>query len=102
MSKNCNEDVQSYWMDMFEQQKASGKSIRRFCLELGIPVTTFHSAKNRYINTDESRQTVSLVPVVVQQPAGKVTVSINGVTLSYDSGTSPEDLQSVISCLVKL
>lgn len=102
MSKNCNEDVQSYWMDVFEQQKASGKSIKRFCLDLGIPPTSFHSARRRYLKQESTNSTAAIMPVVVQQPAGKVTVSINGITLSYDSGTSPEDLQSVVSCLVKL
>lgn len=102
MSKNCNEDVQNYWMDVFEQQKVSGKSIKRFCLDLGIPPTSFHSARRRYLKQTPACSAEAIMPVVIQNPVGKVTVSINGITLSYDSGTSAEDLQSVISCLVKL
>ena len=102
MDKARHEEIRNNWLCLFQKQKDSGLTIEEFCRIQGIPPTSFRSAMQRYIKPNESGKKVSLVPVAVQQPAGKVTVTINGIALSYDSGTSPEDLQSVVSCLVKL
>lgn len=98
-----HQELKDYWVDHFRKQKESGVCIEEYCRRQGIPPTSFHSARKRYLEQPLTpNKTTAIVPIVMEPQSRRIQVSVNGIQLAFDSGTSAEDLQSVISCLAKL
>ena len=100
------------WALLIEQQQSSGLTVRQWCSENSVAVSSFYQWQNRLCKALAVAQTPtvpSIVPSfvdvtsvannVASKPA--IDVSYNGFSVSIASGTDPATIQAVIWALQK-
>ena len=106
----------SYWLEIFEQYRASGKSQRQFCIENNHPYSQFKYYWEKLIHKPKRAESITdshFVPVTIgpsqektkttlSRPAKAVIELPNDVrcTLSIESGL--EDFGTLLKQLVSL
>jgi hypothetical protein len=88
------------WQQLLAEQAASQRTIREFCQEKGIGLSTFSRWRQRLAGTPgpQARSGSSFVPVAVP-PRSDITVHAGSATVTLSSMVSPQWLAAFIKAL---
>lgn len=94
-----------HWRAVMTEQKASGKSVKEFCRDRGIPAWKFHYWRNRIGEAAGESGGPAFLPVrVVSGPvqtemgAGVEVVFPSGAVLRADGGALRELVEALARC----
>ena len=75
------------WKEIIESQQSSGLTIKQYCEERDIPVSSFYKYKRNIksvaLNTD------SFIPVVVTPSSAPICLTINGYSIECEASSLP-------------
>ncbi len=92
--RSCEE-----WQQLLAEQAESQRTIREFCRDRGIGLSTFTRWKRRLAGTPGPvGKRCAFVPVTVA-PGSHVTVAVGPATVTLSSAVSPEWLASLLKAL---
>lgn len=87
------------WRAILNDQKNSGKSIKRFCEDRSLTVSSFYYHKKR-LDPKTKKKVSSFIPIQQQQRFGTINILTQGGTkVSLPSNVSPEWLIRVLQSL---
>lgn len=78
-----------------EEQQASDKNMKQFCLEKGIP---YQSYKNHKHTLENQSDKVSFIPVRAEKKT-EISFKLNGNTLCFDASLDEAAISRIIKAL---
>ena len=94
------------WSNHLDVQPASGKTVKSYCHDNGLNLSSFYRQKrNRGKNPASGEpQAFVLAPALQPRKASGSSLSINvkDLTLTLDPGYGPDDLEGVLIALAKV
>ncbi len=107
MARKANREM---WIKHIENQKLSGLSRKKWCMDSGVNFHTFAYWKGRLKEDTDSKNVncTEWVAVVPSKPnvndnneIGKVTISIGNAIVDFTTDTNIELFENVVQILVK-
>lgn len=83
------------WQVLVEEQQASGKNMKQFCLEKGIPYQSYKNHKRALENQSDK---VSFIPVRTEKK-NEISFKLNGNTLCFDASLDEAAISRIIKAL---
>lgn len=99
MTKKYKSDQE--WQQLIDQQHKSGLTIARFCKEHQISESCFYRKKRE---VQQKQHENVLIPVVadILNDDEKISFSLNGLKLEFDSDCADEQLKRIIKVCASL
>ena len=85
------------WEAQIRACQESGKTVKEWCRDNGIPVGTYY-ARLRRVRETAITEEQRVFPLTAEQPAG-IRIKAGGIDISLPEGASPEQLAAVIGAL---
>lgn len=85
------------WEAQIRACQESGKTVKEWCRDNGIPVGTYY-ARLRRIREAAITEEQRMFPLTAEKPAG-IRITAGGIDISLPEGASPEQLAAVIGAL---
>jgi hypothetical protein len=97
------------WKEKLLDWQASGKSVKAWCREKHIPITTFYGWKNRLEKSQVDKKPIKLQSVKAKQgfieltdrkpPTPGILLEYNGVKIHLEAEFDPLILRKCLDCL---
>ena len=85
------------WEEQIRACQESGKTVKEWCRDNGIPVGTYYARLRRIREvaiTEEQR----MFPLTAEKPAG-IRITAGGIDISLPEGASPDQLAAIVRAL---
>ena len=94
--------TKAQWLEIFDEQKNSGLTIKAFCERQGINLQTFRARKSDWKHRDK-KPGRALVKIETSKPKPVATISFqfNGVELACTDSVNPLWFANMVKALVQ-
>ena len=89
------------WQKILEDQRTSGHSIKAYCLEHKICISSFYAQKKKQTSQDSPfiQAQVSPATLSVEQQKQPITLTYKNTTLMLSESTPPQFIADILRCL---